>query len=700
MSESPPNPSVTPSFIEVTGPGRSVTTSLDVVNRGGGRLQGTVHSSVPWITVEPDTIDGNHVLIAVNIDLSVIPDDQEAQATLIFRTDKQAIDIPVHVTREGMAQALRLYAQGNRADARELSRIISQTSDTADAAVLIAMTHLDEGNFSAAARSLLDAAEASLGVSFPSDTFLHFLERLEAALPYLRDARFAIGVLDRWLEEGTARSLECEAQVAALLSKAAERFALEFPPGVLAATDLAETRAQVLRWSLRFPDNPQWRDWLKQAAQVPVQSALKDRRPSRSSTLFRWAAVASVLAVACLVAWWPHYWRRQARSMLDAGLYAEALQANERAGSLGLDTEEVRTLRCNINFAWARALFGTRNEKRGAQRLEIALADAPDDPSMLDFKQRAYERWAETSLRKGQIQEGFEALQVVAQMRPRDVGLARRVESYREIWEVYVILGEIAAGTGVRGAVRPGRTGKSNSPPRESSVPLDIQNLLLAQEWRPVLRRQGIRWFDTRVQVIFVNLWGDGRQQVAIAGDDSSGLNALFIYAPAGTRLRKLFVITAAPGMRLDKMEQVSLDTGRPGLIVNWNAKGDSRTKPGHGYLIWGNDHGLHQWSPPGAVTEIEITDTDKKGHPTLWGSIRIGDSADVSILLPIPHRWTQRGPLAAPRDEEEFYNAIFLPQIRKELSSNPFPKYDRRHAKYAENRAKALNMVAAMLKK
>lgn len=688
MNETLPRPSVTPSSIVVTSPGRTVTTSLDVVNRGGGTLKGTVESDVPWVTVDPNVIEDNHIRIAVTVDVSAIADDTSESATLTMRFDKMTLEIPVAVTRAGFARALREYREEHLAEARDIARSVAHTSLGADAALLIAMTYLDEKNAAAAARPLLDAADAEPDASFPPDLFRHLIEVLKPALTELREARFALPLLDRLTSDGTAQRMGAEAETAGLLREAAERFVQEFPPDVLPPADLKASTVLVERLKARFPDDARWERWLADASALQVESK-EDRRTQSRAQMWITLVVSAILVAAGLLFMLPYYWVHQAGTMLASGQYEKAMSALQRAATFGFEPGGTRELRDRINFAWAKAMFASGDEKEALLHLGQAVRDAPGNSEIAEFRRKAYLQWAETLLRRGQIRDGFEVLQVSARLNLSDRSLPKRVASLRDLWEVYVNLSDIAAGPS---------SGKS--PAEASTMPVDLEHVAEARGWGDFLSAHRIVWYDRRIQVLFVDLWGNNHQQVAIAGNDRSGRSGLSIYIPVNRSLKAVLTVPAGKGETLDRMQQINFrPEGRPALLVNW-LDGSTPTL-GHGVLVWGDAQGLHRWAPPRSVSTIEARDPDRSGHLELWTKILVGQRTqmDTAVLLPVPYGWTDHGPRSIARDESQFYDESVIPQLKTEMQSNPFADSDPKRAAYLENRKKALDVVGQMLK-
>lgn len=705
MTAAAPRPSVTPSSVVLAAPGGTIVTTLEVVNRGGGQLEAFLESSEPWLEIEPRTINGNQTRVTVTVDVASLGEGEESAGRITLRAGALALEVPVRVTRAGLPRAYALYREGKTREARRLARGVEQSAATA---LLIALTLMDEKNPAGARKPLLEAAAAlsqardqgdGLDPDFPPDVFKLLIAEVESALPHLRDAHFGVELFESLLDNGIAARMEAEAAVLDLLHTAAALYADQFPPVMLGPADLIASSELIGRMKSRFPDDPRWDGWLAMVVHsAPVEEQMAASGASRGpgNTLVLGIVVAVVIAGLVLLLW-PRLHLKEARVLLSAGRFEEAMRAVDESVQAGvLDTSEARQLRAEINFGWARTLFQSGSQRMGAERLTLALHESHDSAEMIGYKRTAYHDWAVSALARGKILEAFEALSELSHMSPPEPGAAEAVKKMEPLWRLCNLLGELASVNVARASA------SKNSP----SLPLDLAAMPDARAWRKQFSAGGLVWYNLRLQVSTVVLEEDGVQLVAIAGNSKDGQAGVHIYAPDGTtlahppgRLREVLAVPFADRSVLEKMQTVHLDrsTRRTGLVVDFSGP---QPPLGHGVLVYSDRGKLKTWSPPDSVTSIRVSDADQGPAPLLWASVAVGDGADpkVATRVPIPYKWPTFASIAVEQDE--YYNRTFLPQLRKELAANPYPAGDPRHQQYVASREKAAAMVADMLKK
>ncbi len=726
MSLELPRPSVSPSSVVLSAPGRSVTTSLEVVNRGGGRLSATIESSVAWIKVDPGVIDDNHVRVAITVDVAALEEDVEALAALTLRypnplsTDQLALEIPVRVTRTGMCRAFRLYADGQLDEAREICRNIAYTAVSGEASILLAIIALDRGEVAGAVRPLLDAGASSIHGSVPAETLAHFLDVLEARMPELRDAHYAVGVLERLEADARLQGTDLEARLAEVLTASCRRFVDDYRPRLLNASELSRMVERVTRELRRSPDDEGWKAWLQEAEEAPKYEVPQPPEAGRPRRPRLWIGLGSLILVAAISLFWvyPRLEMQKVRTLMRAGAYREAMVEVQHVHLLWQNSDDLRRLRAQILFAWGRSMFNSGNEREGARHLDIAMHEDPSNMRIRAYRRVAYRRWGAILLARGLVPEGYEALEEITGKGPEDAPLRARLKLLAPIYELYVNLEALSNGpVGPHGAALPRKTGRNPNFAGCSRI----------------LAKNNLPWFDRRMQVLFVDLWGNGRNQVAIAGNNDTGEGGVFVFAPVGLsrasstenppaphastpspspsapavtgstgvgvapHMKELLGYVDPDGCLLQGMRVVSFERGgRPALLVNWRSPVSGL---GHGVLIWGDGRGAHEWHSPEGVTPVEVKDTDHDGHPNLWTSILIGDRAHLheAVLLPISYSWAPHGPLLSTQNHADYYNDTVLPQLRKEIKHPPYPPSDPRRARYVRNRETAIKRVEDM---
>lgn len=573
MSERPPRPSVTPSSLVLTAPGRSVTASLEVVNRGGGRLRATLEGGAPWLAVDPRVIEDNHVRVAVTVDASGLPEDAESTSSLQLKWDRFSLDIPVRVTRQGLGRAWRLYQEGQRHEARAQALAVAQTSSRPEAPLLIAVTFIDDGNQGAAIRPLRDAgaAFAALEDCAPLEAcagalMRRFTEAIGPVLPSLRDARYCTQLIEEVATRAAAVDPTLQAPTSALLIDAAHRFVEAYAPNVLPPDDLADSRAFVTRMQARLPDDARWAAWLEQEREV-AQAPLKRFIPaepverSRRPPVIALALLAAVaLATFAALYAWPKWRLGEPRALLEAGRYADAMKALQAATVDALDTREAIELRERIHYEWSKHLFLEGRYREGADQLAAALHDDPDNAEMLAFKRKTYREWARRAESQGRISDACDALNELAVLRPPDAAAVQRLRQLAPLRQLYALLNEIAT-IQRNGAV------DANAP----SHPIDGTGGGGRGGWGRFMQARGITWYDGRVQVALIELYGDGRQQVAVAGSNRQGAGGLQIYVPRTDdppRMQQVATCAASPGLTLLSMRvgKLASQEGRSGV--------------------------------------------------------------------------------------------------------------------------------------
>ena len=152
----PPQVEVSPPSLDLEGPGPTVTTFLEIRNGGRGYLSGRIRVDVPWLTVDPQDFAGHRTRVEVTAHVEAFPGNQEG-ALLRLETPTVCWEVPVQARRIGVEQALDLYRSGEAARARLLCRrFLEARPGNADAWVLKAACHLQEGNPVGAVQALRD----------------------------------------------------------------------------------------------------------------------------------------------------------------------------------------------------------------------------------------------------------------------------------------------------------------------------------------------------------------------------------------------------------------------------------------------------------------------------------------------------------------------------------------------------------------
>ncbi|NDD27301.1 MAG: tetratricopeptide repeat protein [Proteobacteria bacterium] len=557
MSEGPPRPSVSPSSITLKMADRAVTKSLEIVNKGGGRLRATVSPQVGWISVDPRVIEDNHVRIAVTIDASTLPEDVETESALQLAWDRFTLEIPVRVTRQGLLTAWHHYEQGDHTTARELAVAVAQTSSRPEAQLLIATTWLDAKNHAAAVRPLRDAAAALAAIDAPrpldpcGKAIAHrFVEAMGSALPTLRDSRFGIDLLEQLRVLAPDLDPSLEISLDALLSEAAALLAREFPPAMLGADDRKTTQALVARLSKRLPDAEALKDWLAQAALTPEPIAeaplLLESQAEPPDPRFRALGVLLVVAVCISVAWlflrasWP---LRHARALMAGGQHAEALKMLEaEVARNGSDTTEIRTLRAEVNLSLAQAQLERGEFKEAATSLARTLRDDGTNRRALDLRRTTHHRWAEDAEKNGRLRESFEALEALIHMQPPDEAARARLRELLPLRRLYVAIDDIE---GLQHLAPNGKPMQAH--------PVDLDTGRAAREWLPALQKLDIRTWRGCTQVTRLDGLSGMPPLIVVAGSDtrSAGVDVYTPRADGAPRVEKLTGAVAPSGLRL-----------------------------------------------------------------------------------------------------------------------------------------------------
>lgn len=740
-SDAPPQASVIPPELLLEAPGDISSAPLVILNRGGGRLNGALSADQPWVRVSHPQINDNNTKVEVEIDLSALPLEQTSHATLTLRTADQVLEIPVKALRYGFPRALDLYRSGRHTLAKDACRRLMQAECAfTEAAFLLTAMYLDEGNFPSALRVLQDLTSAAnlkpASVELPDEIPLTILAQLASHPGSMRSMEHGIPTLERMEHavgpavQPALRRAQRQAYVDYLRDHLEERRAVERddeaagPPDPAmrqrehelasevarsAPVRVASTRTDsmpddevrriqgyVKRARERFPDDPLWAEV---GGDLHAVLAQRNRHALRRRLALLGAIAGVALAMVAAVYVTEALKLRAARRALGQADYATAVANAAELLSWNPDLKEARQLRAQANFEWSKSLFARGQSRVGADRLEAALRDLPGDAALLDTRRRVYLEWAERLLKHRQISEAYGRFKIVAEMTPQDATLTRKLASLEGLKAFYDVLHRIARAPGTH-------------PASPDPLPLPVAMAQHADEaaaWRHALQQHGLRPYGQRMQVMLLDVDGDGADEIVIGGNDHDGHSGLAVYATDLVTGKDGRVSAATrPILQLDggadhffaQMQVRRLGAlPREVRVVQADWLRSDGAALGHSVLLWHNAAGLHAWRDAASPYPLQVRDARHNGQPEVWIRRMVGSAAtpETAVAVPIPYRWANGRAVDGSVDFSDYFLDELLPDIERQRSSHRFPTGDPRAAQLEENCKRAIAMVRAL---
>lgn len=680
-------------FLTVECADDEVDTIINVSNAGRGYLYGTLHANVDWIIAQPQEFASNSQRIMLTLDMTALG-GSSGEGKISFKTSGGERTVTIKASRISVSTAISLYREGNYLKARALGRkLLDDRISIADASVLCAACSLHEENYIGAVsdlRCLFGKCQILPGdIASKVYTWLKSdhsqAVTLEKSVIYEAIAEVADDDLKKDLHKELARVIIDRASM---------------------SVDSGSGRASLWKSGQKVAKNI--KETLKQAENLDPELAKEVSAVRKRLRSGKYLVSLPSCLIACLLA----------LSLAVGGVFY--IQNNENIDLFGLGRGKI-------------ADFVDGDFRAESNQLRVEFQNSPSDvdirakyvASLLGLAEEAAASYV-YSLADSYTRQALEIGQANAYsaeiVQARMFNWAKKLQDEQLEGEAYIRC---------RQALKLGANSELEAMAQKLAISWDsyyevfsmVDSLFCSgsiyvssgetcQKAMQKLASLGVYTYKTRVDCAYVDLTGNGRRDLLVAGSDdlSSGVTNSADKSQGAnykTSFGSGFAIYSWKGATFDKVYSKKVK-GVPHLVDVQCANISSR-KQEEALLIWNllgkpnNSQGIvvgytgQQFlatERTGAL-HFEMADRDNNGRFEIWISSIVADSTDPdnAIYVPSPYSWNGHDLIPASGDFSSFYMKINQ-ILDEQIKNNPYPEGSDLRRLYRLDRQKAKDLL------